>query len=221
MPTPSKPVPTVGEPNAAADPKIHDLLVELVSILTGDVDRNNLKDGEVTAAKIAAAAVTPAKLDATQTYNVGAVQLGGAGSIGKGGSGEYSYGAGFHIFRPASQVGTAELFGSAFNVTSDERLKQEIETLEGALELVARLRGVRFEWRSGAGRRVGLIAQEVAAVLPEAVREVPEVELGDDGAIVDTGRTHLTLDPMAITGLLVQAVGELAERVAKLEAKRK
>jgi hypothetical protein len=58
MPTPSKPVPIVGEPNTTADPKIHDLLAELVSILTANVDRNNLMDAEVTKAKLATDALS-------------------------------------------------------------------------------------------------------------------------------------------------------------------
>lgn len=53
MPVPSKPVPQLNEPNATADPKTRDLLTEIVGILTDGVDRNNLKDGEVTKAKLA------------------------------------------------------------------------------------------------------------------------------------------------------------------------
>jgi hypothetical protein len=56
---------------------------------------------------------------------------------------------------------------------SDLRLKDNIRVLENATAALCQLRGVRFDWRSG-GRSVGLIAQEVEAVLPDAVAEGPD-----------------------------------------------
>lgn len=55
---------------------------------------------------------------------------------------------------------------------SDRRWKMNIETLDSALELVAQLRGVTFEWvdlKKGQGTQLGVIAQEVEEVLPEIV----------------------------------------------------
>jgi hypothetical protein len=65
-----------------------------------------------------------------------------------------------------------------FNNSSDVRLKKNIETIGGAMEKVAALRGVRFDWRRGefpdremdADSHLGFIAQEVQAVLPEVVK---------------------------------------------------
>lgn len=42
MPAPSQPLPTIGEDNVAADPKVRSVLVELQSILTGNVDTPNV-----------------------------------------------------------------------------------------------------------------------------------------------------------------------------------
>lgn len=53
MGAPTKPLPDIGELNATADAKVRDIMQELQSILTGNVDRNNLKDGETTKAKLA------------------------------------------------------------------------------------------------------------------------------------------------------------------------
>ncbi len=61
--------------------------------------------------------------------------------------------------------------------TSDARRKKNVSEMSGALDIVDRLRGVRFEWdNAGAGGispphgpQVGLIAQEVEDVLPEVV----------------------------------------------------
>ncbi|NIA28741.1 MAG: hypothetical protein GWP06_02365 [Actinobacteria bacterium] len=55
---------------------------------------------------------------------------------------------------------------------SDVRLKKDIIAIDNALERVVSLRGVNFRWRSGKKEndlQIGLIAQEVEAVFPEAV----------------------------------------------------
>lgn len=60
---------------------------------------------------------------------------------------------------------------------SDERLKKDIKTLDGALSNILQLRGVSYNWRQKneagvefeKGLQIGLIAQEVEAVLPELV----------------------------------------------------
>jgi hypothetical protein len=64
---------------------------------------------------------------------------------------------------------------------SDERLKQNIESLDGSLDIILALNPVSFEWKEGidenngiryvAGRQVGLIAQEVQEILPGLVKE--------------------------------------------------
>lgn len=55
--------------------------------------------------------------------------------------------------------------------TSDRRLKKNIQPIRGALDKVMRLHGYTFERIEQEGqRRVGVIAQEVEQVLPEAVR---------------------------------------------------
>jgi len=60
---------------------------------------------------------------------------------------------------------------------SDARFKQNVATIDRALDRVARLRGVRFDWRNDefpeykfpTTTGIGLIAQEVETVMPEVV----------------------------------------------------
>ena len=55
---------------------------------------------------------------------------------------------------------------------SDSRIKKEIVTIPNALTKVAALRGVNFKWKDeskGTALRMGLIAQEVEAVIPEVI----------------------------------------------------
>jgi hypothetical protein len=56
--------------------------------------------------------------------------------------------------------------------SSDMRLKKNIQSLEGSLDTLAKLRPVSFEWRDpdrGSGAYYGFIAQEVEKVKPEWV----------------------------------------------------
>jgi len=58
-----------------------------------------------------------------------------------------------------------------FNTTSDATLKTNVETLTGSLDAVKALRGVSFDWIDSGNSEVGVIAQEVEAVLPEVVAD--------------------------------------------------
>jgi hypothetical protein len=62
--------------------------------------------------------------------------------------------------------------GTGWSCTSDERMKQNINTLSGSLDKIMNLRGVSYNWRSGdtSTTQLGFIAQEVEAVIPELVR---------------------------------------------------
>ncbi|KDP84714.1 hypothetical protein CF70_018015 [Cupriavidus sp. SK-3] len=101
-------------------------------------------------------------------------------------------------------------FKASSNVTwtSDARVKRDIVTIEGGLGLVERMRGVRYTRTDlDDGRmHVGVIAQELREVLPEAVIE------GAGGLLsVDYG----TLGPV-----LIEAVKALSLRVRQLEGGR-
>lgn len=56
-----------------------------------------------------------------------------------------------------------------FNTTSDATLKTNVETLTGSLDAVKALRGVSFDWIESGNSEVGVIAQEVEAVIPDLV----------------------------------------------------
>ena len=67
-------------------------------------------------------------------------------------------------------------FTATGNITaySDERLKDNVETIEGALDKVARMRGVTYNYKSELNdgqRGTGVIAQEMQQVMPEVVEE--------------------------------------------------
>jgi glycerophosphoryl diester phosphodiesterase len=89
---------------------------------------------------------------------------------------------------------------------SDERLKENVETIENALDKVSKLRGVYFDMKSRPGvRKVGLIAQEVENILPEVVSTDSE---GDKIKSVAYAN---------MVGLLVEAIKELKDEVDHLK----
>lgn len=82
---------------------------------------------------------------------------------------------------------------------SSEVLKDDIRTIDNALNKVADMRGVYFTKDGEAG--TGVIAEEVEAVLPEVVK---------DGKYKSVAYGN-------IVGVLIEAVKELKEEVTSLK----
>ena len=95
--------------------------------------------------------------------------------------------------------------------TSDRRLKENITPIANALEKVRSLTGVEFDWKEETksvhgyeGHDVGVIAQDVQAVLPEAVRT------NDSG--------YLSVRYEKMIALLVEAMKEQQAQIDELKA---
>jgi hypothetical protein len=117
--------------------------------------------------------------------------------------------------------------GGTWAASSDERIKRDVVGYDQGLGAILALRPVRYRYRdnwSRSGQRegrlsdeqdieyVGLVAQEVEAVMPEMVGRI-EAELDGVGPVDD----FRTLDTTALTFALVNACKELAARVTALE----
>jgi hypothetical protein len=126
--------------------------------------------------------------------------------------------AGHYEFRnPTGVVGSITTDGSAtlFNTSSDARLKDVAGTIDASGAALDALVPVRYRWRSAPESPVltGFLAQDVAAVVPEAVAH-GRGEPGDDD-FVPHG-----LDLSRLVPLLWAEVRGLRARVAALEAAR-
>ncbi|EDT7800726.1 tail fiber domain-containing protein [Salmonella enterica subsp. enterica serovar Berkeley] len=104
-------------------------------------------------------------------------------------------------------------------IRSDRRLKVNLEELEdGALDKVKKLTAYRYDKvkslseRDVIGREVGIIAQDLQEVLPEAVT-TSDVGNGQDGK-----EEILTVSNSAVNALLVKAIQEMS---AQMEEMRK
>ncbi len=89
--------------------------------------------------------------------------------------------------------------------SSDERLKENIHTIENALDKVSALRGVSFDFKENKQPQIGVIAQEVEKIIPEVVGENPDGYKG-----VQYGN---------IVGLLIEAIKEQQKQIEELKEK--
>ena len=101
--------------------------------------------------------------------------------------------------------------GYGWLTSSNQRLKKNISTLEGSLEKISRLRGVRFDSKEaihvdkGDGKHIGVIAQELE-------KEYPELVVGDK----ETGYKAVAYDKL--TAVLIEAVKEMKTQNEKQQA---
>jgi hypothetical protein len=134
-----------------------------------------------------------------------------------------SAGYGANTTPVASQVRAA---GDIVYGVSDQRLKKDIETITNALDKIRQLRGVTWDQSDLAKelkapeqprRKAGLLAQDLQKVLPEAVGLAPFDT--DKFGKSKSGLELLNIYYEQLSGLLVEAVKELADRNDALEAR--
>jgi len=95
---------------------------------------------------------------------------------------------------------------TALSCASDARLKKNINTLASSTEIVRKLRGVNFNWKSDetGANHIGFIAQEVQQVVPELVEQ-------DANGI-------LAVNYLNFAPILVNAWNNMDVRVSSLES---
>ena len=115
----------------------------------------------------------------------------------------------------AGEIGSIKTSNSvtAFNTSSDYRLKENVRPLEDGLSRVSKIKPVKFDWISDGTSTEGFIAHELQEVFPDAV----------DGE--KDGKNMQGVDYGKITPLLVKAIQEqqtiiedLKARIEKLES---
>jgi len=99
------------------------------------------------------------------------------------------------------RVSSGIVTATDFNSTSDNNLKENVQTFDNALSVVSELRGVRFDWKKDHKPSIGVIAQELEEVLPELVSDTDPKTVNYNGII----------------GVLIEAVKELSAEVETLK----
>lgn len=88
---------------------------------------------------------------------------------------------------------------------SDKRVKENIKTIDSAIDKVSRLRGVEYNKIGEDAKRIGVIAQEIEEVLPEVVHE-------DDNGMKSVAYGN-------IVGVLIEAIKDQQKQIDELKAK--
>jgi len=118
----------------------------------------------------------------------------------------------FQISAPYALFVNGSIWANGTTYASDARFKQNITPLLSPLERLMRLRGVEYEMNASAfpanhfmpGRQMGLLAQEVQQVVPEAVQQ-------QDG--------YMGVDYARLVPLLIESIKELKMEVETLKKK--
>jgi hypothetical protein len=92
-------------------------------------------------------------------------------------------------------------------IASSERWKTDVRSLENAVALVERLRGVRFRWKDDGRADIGVLAEEVAEVFPELV------------AYEDDGTTPRGVRYAQLTAVLIEVAKAQQSALSATEAR--
>lgn len=135
---------------------------------------------------------------AARTVSVGGTSINtGDTLVARDISGDFTAGTITVTNLTASQTITAQ----DFNSTSDNRVKENIKTIENSLNTLSQLRGVSFDWKETGKGSYGVIAQELQEILPDLVKNGEIKSVNYNGII----------------GVLIEAVKELSAEVKELK----
>lgn len=126
---------------------------------------------------------------------------------------------------PSAQIGGISQFGSSqvnFNTNCDRRLKNILGALSGALDRLKAMKVHRVTWVEdpGRGETDAMIADEVQAIVPDAVTGEPgatyDATEAEQLGLEEGAPKHQQLDYSKLVPVLIGAVQELAAEVASL-----
>lgn len=117
-------------------------------------------------------------------------------------------GTNVQFYRGTSVVGSVSVTSTAtaYNTSSDYRLKENVADYAGSGAVIDALRPVSYTWRVNGQADVGFLAHEVQAVVPTAVNGEKD------------GEDMQSYDPSKLVPYLVAELKALRARVAALEA---
>ena len=125
---------------------------------------------------------------------------------------------------PNSTDGMIHATNDIVAFSSDKRLKENIRPIENALDKVSKLSGFVYNWNELANQKaqydmdkdyVGVYAQDVEEVQPEAVDLAPFDNDGEDKSI--SGDNYLTVQYEKLVPLLIESIKELKAEIEELK----
>jgi Chaperone of endosialidase len=143
---------------------------------------------------------TPANGIVTQNPTGASQQL--IGHATGSGSGTY-YNAFLYNSSVIGSITQSGTTATLFNVTSDQRLKQNIQDADSASTLIDVLQVRQFDWKTdNTHQRYGFVAQELVTVAPEAVHQPADPE------------DMMAVDYSKLVPMLVKEIQDLRKRLA-------
>jgi hypothetical protein len=127
-----------------------------------------------------------------------------------------------------SGTGTISAVGNVIAFASDKRLKTNIKPIKNPLDKVKSLNGFTYNWNDKAKALanydteeslVGVFAQEIQEVLPEAVKLAPFDNDMTGNSI--SGENYLTVQYDKIVPLLIEAIKDQQKQIDELKSKIK
>jgi hypothetical protein len=121
--------------------------------------------------------------------------------------------------RSPASVFTGTVSSTGFTTTSDQRLKKDIERIDNPLDILSQIEGVRYQFDTESelakerglslpkGRQVGVLAQEVEKVLPDAVQK--------------DAQGVMSVNYNGLTGVLVEAIKQQQKELEALRSELK
>jgi len=88
------------------------------------------------------------------------------------------------------------------NSTSDVRLKENIHSIDNALDKVMQINGVEFDWKETKEPSVGVIAQDIEEIIPEVVKISGDIK---------------TVNYNGLVGVLIEAIKEQQHQIEELK----
>ena len=154
---------------------------------------------------VTSATNTPA--NGISTYNASSSTQVGIGHTNGTGSGTgyilFNYNAG--VIGSITQSGTTAVL---YNLTSDQRLKENITDAVPASALIDAIQVRQYNWKSdGSHQRYGFVAQELVTVAPEAVHQPADPD------------EMMAVDYSKLVPMLVKEIQSLRKRILTLENK--
>lgn len=119
------------------------------------------------------------------------------------------------FYRSATQVGSISVTttATAYNTSSDYRLKENIQPMTGALAKVAALKPCTYKWKADGSDGEGFIAHELADVFPHAVT-------GEKDAVDEDGNPkYQGIDTSFLVATLTAAIQEQQTIINQLKAR--
>ena len=136
--------------------------------------------------------------------------VGASNSLVLGGTGQYAVKVGIGTTTPSNVLTVAQGAGhpvsDSWETYSSRRWKANIQPIDNALAKVEKLRGVSYDLKETGKHEIGVIAEEVGAVVPELVSYEAN---GTDARSVDYAR---------LTALLIEAAKEQQREIQRQQS---